>query len=382
MRVSDFVAAMQSIAPLHLAEAWDNVGLLVGDAARALAGPVLLTIDLADAVLDEAIAMKAGAIVAYHPPIFRPITSLTACTPQAAALLRLIENRIALYSPHTALDAAPDGLTDWLIDQACETPPTDRAAITSNAHINARETHKIVTLIPKEALERVRAALAAAGAGIIGRYKLCSFTLDGRGTFRGDAATNPAVGQPGQLEHVDELRLEMVCGQSSLPAAIDALRAAHPYEEPAFDIYTLAPKPTRRSGAGRIVTLSAPTTAESVAHRLKQRLRLTTIFMGTPHRSSSCQSMSAAVNRLSVVPGSGAALLDAAIDAGATCFITGEMKHHEVLHALDRGCAVILAGHTETERGYLPMLAKRINGFNATFDARASAVDAPPLRAV
>lgn len=380
MLTCDLVAAMNSIAPLHLAEEWDNVGLLVGDPARPLGGGVLLTIDLTAAVVEEALAMQAGAIIAYHPPIFRPLKSLTARSPQSAALLRLIESRIALFSPHTALDAAPGGVTDWLIDQACEAPPAQRVALTAAARIDPHQSHKIVTFVPKEALDKVRGALAAAGAGVIGHYELCSFSSEGTGTFRGDETSNPTIGSRGRLEHAPELRLEMVCGQSSLPAVIEALRAAHPYEEPAYDLYALAPKPQRTTGAGRLATLNAPDAVESIAQRLKSRLRSASMSIAMPDSKS--QAESARIHRLAAVPGSGASLLDAAIDSGAVCFITGEMKHHEILHALDRGCSVILAGHTETERGYLPVLGERLNAINPDFRAAVSRRDHPPLQAV
>ncbi|MBL8746867.1 MAG: Nif3-like dinuclear metal center hexameric protein [Phycisphaerae bacterium] len=386
MRLSELADAMNTIAPTHLAEDWDNVGLLVGDPSRALLGPALLAIDLTPAVLQEAVALRADAIVAYHPPIFTPLKRLTAHSPRSTTLLHLIEHKIALYSPHTALDAAPDGLTDWLVDQLATDDATpnagrDRAALTASSSINPLQTHKIVTFLPRDDVERVRDALAAAGAGVIGNYELCSFTLEGQGSFRGNDRSNPTVGRPNRLELVPEARLEITCGCASLPAAIDALRATHPYEEPAFDLYTLTPKPTRTTGQGRIITLDTPATTEHIAQRLKQRLHLESILIATPDPSPRGSSTRALVKRPAAVPGSGAALLDQAIDAGADCFITGEMKHHEVLNALDRNCTVILAGHTETERPYLHTLAARLNAINPAFRATPSKADAPALRA-
>ncbi len=388
MLLSDLTAAMHSIAPLHLAEEWDNVGLLIGDPSRPLAGPILLTIDLTSPVLDEAIAMHAGAVVAYHPPIFTPLKRIVADSPQAATLLNLIEHKIAVYSPHTALDAAPGGLADWLIDQAAEplagargsSGIRDRAALTFASSINPDQTHKIVTFLPKEAIEKVRAALAAAGAGVIGNYELCSFTIEGQGSFRGNESSNPTLGRRNRLELINESRLEITCGRHALPAAVEALRATHPYDEPAFDIYTLTAKPERAAGQGRILTLEQPTTTEAIAQRLKQRLNLSAILIATP--TSPARKQGDHVSRPAAVPGSGAALLDQAINAGADCFITGEMKHHEVLSALDRDCSVILAGHTETERGYLPILAARLNAINAGFRAFASKADRAPLHAM
>lgn len=383
---------MLTIAPLQLAEEWDNVGLLVGDALRPLSGPVLLTIDLDTAVAEEAIAMNAGAIVAYHPPIFRPFKRLTAESGHGALLLRLIERGLAIYSPHTALDAVPGGVTDWLIAQACSTEPDAQErdgsvlgakplACASGSAGDGNETHKVVTFVPREAVERVRGAMASAGAGVIGHYDVCSFGVEGRGTFRGDASSNPAVGERGRMESVEEVRLEMVCGGGVLAAVVGALRGAHPYEEPAFDVYALVPKPRRGSGSGRIVTLGSAESVEAIAERLKSRLGVAGVFVALPSAPLLARG-ARMVTRVAAVPGSGAGLLDAAIDAGAECFVTGEMKHHEVLGAVERGCAVILAGHTETERGFLAVLAMRLNGINKDFGARVSLADAAPLRMV
>lgn len=379
MLIHDLVAAMESIAPVHLAEEWDNVGLLVGDAARPLAGPVLLTVDLTHAVLDEAIGMKAGAIIAYHPPIFRPLKKLSA----GSVVLGVAEAGIAVYSPHTALDAAPGGVTDWLINQAVMEPGAPatgfaRQALTSASAIDPDQSHKVVVFVPRDSVEKVRAALTAAGAGVIGNYELCSFTSEGKGSFRGNESSNPAIGTRGELESVDEVRLEMVCPEHAIPAAVAALRASHPYEEPAFDLYKLSPKPRIGCGAGRLVTLDRPMTAEQIACRLKSSLG-STVMLASPTSSPKPQP---GLTRIAAVPGSGGSMLDAATAAGVECFITGEMKHHEVLSATDRGCSVILAGHTETERGYLPTLAARLNTINPAFRAAVSTSDRPPLRPV
>jgi dinuclear metal center YbgI/SA1388 family protein len=380
MRVADLIAAMESIAPSALAEEWDNVGLILGDRQAALAGPVLLAIDLTPPVVAEAIKSRAGAIVAYHPPIFRPTRSLTAHSPHGRALLDALEARIAIYSPHTALDACAGGVADWLIDQVA-TPDARpgagkaRAAISAHTHAEPSQAVKIVTFVPAEppdVLERVRAALAQAGAGRIGQYEQCSFVTPGQGSFKGGASTNPKVGERGRLEFVAEHRLEKVCSLGALPAAIAALRATHPYEEPAFDIYPLAPKPRADLGPGRILTIEKAATPKELAARLKKALALPAVQLASAAPDSP-------VSRIAVCPGSGESLLDAAASAGAQLFITGEMKHHETLGALERGCSVILAGHTETERGYLPTLAKRLNDANPAFKSLTSREDRSPI---
>ena len=378
MLIADLIRAMESIAPTELAESWDNVGLLLGDRGEPLRGPVMLTIDLDDRVLREAIEHNAGAIVAYHPPLFTGIKRITGDRAEGRRLLELLARRIAVYSPHTALDAAAGGVCDWLLEQCAG----ESAGVVSRGAIvpagSGPESVKLVTFVPTEPaglVDLVREALAAAGAGRIGRYDSCSFRMFGTGSFRGGEGSNPAVGAPGRMEFVDEHRLEMVCPARMLPQVIAALRGVHPYEEPAFDVYPLQAPMRAEIGAGRIGTLRAPAPARDIGVRLKAALRADVVQVASPDGAG-------AATRVAVCPGSGASLLDAAIDAGAEVFVTGEMKHHEVRGALERGVSVVLAGHTETERGYLPRLAERLGAAMAGVKVLVSERDGPVLGAV
>ncbi len=374
--VAQLIDAMQVIAPDQLAEPWDHVGLHLGDPDWAINGPILLTIDLTEAVADEAIALHAGAIVAYHPPFFRPIARLTTTDTKARIALRLAGAGISIYSPHTALDAAHHGVADWLIDQAAtdQARPgagTNRAAITPHSHLQHTQTHKLVVFIPREHLAPLREALARAGAGVIGEYDHCAYELEGRGTFRASDRANPTIGSRNTLETVDEVRLETVCPARKLPDIVRAVYETHPYEEPAFDLYPLAPKPDPSRGPGRILTLDQPATPTKLAQRLRDHLNIPSVRLAT--RSDE------PISRIAACPGSGVSLLDPAITHGAQLFITGEMKHHDVLDALDHGCAILLAGHTNTERGYLRILREKLLEARPSFDARLSNADRWPL---
>lgn len=372
MKIAALIKAMEQIAPTHFAEDWDNVGLITGDPDRTLSGPTLLTIDLTGEVVDEAIEMGAGAIVAYHPPIFAGLKTVTPASPRGSVLLRCIESGIAIYSPHTALDAAPGGVADWLLDQVGET--TERRAISPFSSLDPNQTHKLVTFVPASAVESVREALACAGAGRIGEYSQCSWTTAGQGTFFGSNATNPAVGESGKLERIDEQRLEMVCPKAKLGAILQALKSVHPYDEPAFDVHELASQPDVNVGPGRVGTLTKAVAPEQIASHLKQRLKLDVVQCALANN--------APVTRIAVCPGSGESLLVAAAALGTQLFVTGEMKHHEVLSAVERGMSIILAGHTETERGYLPTLAQRLSEIDPAFRAAVSQADRSPLRAM
>jgi dinuclear metal center YbgI/SA1388 family protein len=368
--VQQLLDVMRTIAPEHLAESWDQVGLHVGNPGAPLSGPVLLTIDLTEAVAAEAISMKAGAIVAYHPPLFNAINRITAADAKGRMLLDLIGAGIAIYSPHTALDATHGGVADWLIDLAG--PGSDRAALLP--HESLANAHKLVAFVPKDSVDAVRTALSDAGAGIIDDYELCSFMLDGIGTFRGGDATNPTIGTRGTFETVEEVRLEMVCPMPRLPDVVAALRATHPYEEPAFDIYSLDAAPDRSTGPGRALTLDTPASARDIAARVRTGLGVENIRVAAASETP--------ITRIGACPGAGASLVGDVLSEGCQAFITGEMRHHEVLAALERGCSIILAGHTNTERGYLPVLREKMVAIESSLDVRISEADRWPFDVV
>jgi dinuclear metal center YbgI/SA1388 family protein len=370
MQVREFAQLMETIAPPRFAEEWDNTGLLVGDPARELFGPVFCTIDTTLAVADEAIDAGAGMIVSYHPVLFNGIKQLAAETPQASALLRLVEHKVAVYSPHTALDAVQGGVADWLLDGCGKFE--SRSPITTAMRIESSRTHKLVVFVPESHVETVRSALTRAGAGGIGKYDCCTFTSPGTGTFFGKEDAAPAVGKKGRLEQVDEVRLEAVFPIAKIAAVVGALHAAHPYEIPAFDIYKLQAEPEAGVGAGRVGSLVEPCPLVDLAARLKNHLDVDRV------RVADAGDLKRAC-RVGVCPGAGGSMVDDAIALGCDVFVTGEMRHHEVLGALDKGCSVILAGHTNTERGYLPVLAEKIRGGAPGVVVRVSASDAWPI---
>ncbi len=353
--VASLVEAMERIAPPTLAAPWDNVGLLIGARTWPLAG-VVLTNDSTQAVLEEARSAGATAVVSYHPPIFAAQKSLTDATPTGRLALAAAAAGIAVYSPHTALDAAPGGLGDWLAQAFGEAriTPLQPAAL-----LPVGEQTKLVTFCPAEAVAPLREALSRAGCGRIGDYEQCSFELRGQGTFLGGESTHPAIGERGVLERVDEVRLEMACSRAHLGDAVAALRAAHPYEEPPIEIHRLEARPSREAGQGRRVALAAPVDLPSVLAAIKRRIGVEQL------RVAPAAAAAAAGGRVSCIglcPGSGGELLEAAIASGCDVFFTGEMRHHDVLAARERGCTVVLAGHTNTERPYLPVLAERLRG--------------------
>jgi len=370
MNVGRVVDLLESFAPLDFAESWDNVGLLIGsrewDASR-----ILLTIDLTESVLDEAVKDGATMIVAYHPPIFSPLKSLTDRRPRERLAMKCARAGIAVHSPHTALDAAPGGVNDWL---AAGLGSGDVRALTSHEHQPSSEQNKIITFCPENAADRLRDALAAIGAGRIGDYERCSFETRGTGTYFGGESTHPKVGAKGRLERVLEVRLEMVCPTKALALAMTTIRQFHPYEEPPIEIHPLRGRPRRDAGAGRRVVLDRPASLRAIVDRVRDTVDSKRILAALGDDAPK------QYDTIGLCAGAGGSLLDTAIEQGCRLFLTGEMRHHDVIDAQHRNCTVILAGHTNTERGYLKILRKRLldglDGASVVISKR----DGDPLR--
>lgn len=357
MRLSKVLDILAGLSPHALAEPWDKVGLQAGSPAQNVRR-AMLCIDLTPAVLREAVALRANLIVAYHPLIFRALDHLRddGAAWQHQVALEAVRRRIAIYSPHTALDAARGGLNEWLAGGLGK----GRVYSLGPNKEQPESRFKLVTFVPAYAEAAVRSALAKANAGIIGRYVECSFITPGQGTFRGLEGTRPVIGQAGRLERVDELRLEMVCDAVHLPQAVAALRAAHPYEEPAFDLLRLeTPPPTAETtvGVGRAIELDEPVSLDALVERVKKHLGLPKVEVAAPASMTQSRHRTGRIGSVAVCAGSGAEVVRSyRVDA---C-LTGEMKHHDILAAVQTGRVVILAGHTQTERPYLAVYRKRI----------------------
>lgn len=346
--MDDILNILTEIAPLEYAEDWDNVGLLIGHRKQGISR-VMLTIDLTDEILEEAVKKEIDFIITYHPVFFHPVKRITDDSPEGQLLLNIMNNRMSVYSPHTALDAASGGVTDWLADAigtGYRRPLVPHERLAGSAQV------KVVTFVPHDAVDRVRDALATAGAGKIGDYDHCSFSTPGTGTFRGGPDTHPVVGEAGRLEAVPEVRIEMVCSLSALPVLVATLRQFHPYEEVPFDLYPLLPVPNLEVGIGRRVVLDQPTTIGKIGELVKKHLGIGRLKTTNPERE---------VRIIGFVPGSGADLIETAVrDCGCELFVTGEMKHHAALHAEQMGCSIILTGHTNSERGYLSVFRDKL----------------------
>ncbi|MEM7682204.1 MAG: Nif3-like dinuclear metal center hexameric protein [Planctomycetota bacterium] len=369
MLLETVLSVLRSVSPEALAEPWDKVGLQVGWAGQDVARG-LLCIDYTPAVLAEATAEGCELVVAYHPPIFEPLAGLNDATWKQALLRDTARAGVAVYSPHTALDVVRGGVNDWLA--AGITLDDPRAQIEPIVPKAARrDEFKLVVFVPTAEASNLRQALADAGAGGIGRYRECSWETAGQGGFRPIEGASPTIGRVGVRETVEETRLEMICPGSRLAETIAALRGAHPYEEPAFDVFRLEPEPVplgRASGLGRLIRLADSISGAELAERVRKRLGMPGLKLGGGQ---------AQVSTVALCVGAGGKMFDGVEADG---YVTGEMQHHQALDLTTRGKAVVLPGHTNTERPYLPAYRQRLRDAGAeAVDWRISAADAAPL---
>jgi dinuclear metal center YbgI/SA1388 family protein len=363
LTLADCEQAMQDRFDLRLAEDWDNVGCICGDPAQPVRR-ALLTIDVTKAVLAEASSLRCDLIVAYHPTIFSPIRRVVAGDGASGLVHEAISRRLAIFSLHTVLDLVDGGTSDVL---------ADAIGLTERRPLQVRSPEpgrfKVVTFVPAESQDRVSQVMFAAGAGQIGKYSSCSFRAPGHGSFLGGPSASPAIGQRGQLEQVEEWRLETVVDSPDLQSVIEALREVHPYEEPAYDVYPLV-RPSA-GGIGRIGRLSRPATARRIVSRIKRAL-------GVP-RVLAAGLLDKMVRTAACSPGSAGDLLYEAIRSGCDLYLTGELRHHDALVADRDGIAIVCVGHSNSERPALTPLADVLHGILPSVSFGISRTDADPF---
>ena len=340
--VATITGWLEAAYPPHLAEDWDRVGLAVGDPGAEV-DHVLFTVDVTDSVVAEAIEVGAQLIVSHHPLLLRGIHAVRTDQPKGRVVAALLRAGIAQFAAHTNADSAPGGVADTLAE-ACglvdlrplRPLPTD-------------PLDKVITFVPHDSVQAVIDALAVAGAGAIGDYDRCAFTAPGTGTFRPLAGANPTIGQVGAIEEVAETRVEMVLPRARRGAVLAALRASHPYEEPAFDVIELAAEPSGR-GLGRVGRLLEPLTAAEFAQRVSDAVPATAGGVklgGDPDR---------VLETVAVLGGAGDSMLDAARSAGVDCYVTGDLRHHPAQDFLAHAGAPALVDvpHWAAEWTWLP----------------------------
>ncbi len=371
MKVREIVGALDKIAPPQYAADWDNVGLLVGD-SEASARKMMLCIDLTEQVLAEAIKAKATMVMAYHPVIFKSISRLTA---QANPVVHAAcAKGIAVYSMHTALDVAPGGTNDVLADLLGIKDARPIEPLTQSGG------YKVIVFTPPENFPHVADAAFDAGAGTIGNYDRCTFFSHGIGTYYGGPQSKPVLGQSGRQEADEEIRLELVTPASKLTSVCDAIRASHMFETPAIDIYRLAEAPAG-VGMGRIGRLTRPVMAGTLINRIKKQTGLSKVLLAKPD-SPRGNGKGQLVSVAACAAGSCGSMYKLAVEAGATFYLTGEMRHHDALAATAAGLTVLCLGHSNSERMTLARLVKQLKVSLPKLAVSVAKSDADPFSIV
>lgn len=370
MKVREISRVLDEIAPPGLAADWDNVGLLVG-ASQNEVRKILLCIDLTASVLAEAKRIRAQMIMAYHPVIFKPLRSVTHET--CPIVYEAIRAGIAIYSSHTAMDAAEGGTNDCLADVL---DLRDRKPLQPNS---AGRQCKIVAYLQPGDLSDVAQAAFEAGAGKIGNYSQCSFFSHGIGTFCSGENANPTRGQPGSSEAVEEIKLEMVVPCAKAIDVVKAIRQAHSYEEPVVDVYPLENRGSLL-GLGRVGRLVRPVRLTTLINRIKKALGVSKILHADGSGSAARKDM--LIGIVAVAAGSCGDLWRSAIEARAGLYVTGEMRHHDALAASTAGMTVICVGHSYSERIVLGKLGEQLTAKMPKLKVALSRADRDPFEIV
>lgn len=332
MTVQEITKILEELAPLAHAEDFDNVGLLVGNPNMAVNG-VLVTLDTLENVVDEAIEKKYNMIVSFHPIIFGGLKKLTGSTYVERVVMKAVAHNIAIYSMHTALDNSIMGVNAKICEVLDIKNP--KILISRKGAIK-----KLTTYAPLKDAEKVKNALFAVGAGEIGKYSNCSYSLEGTGSFKAGNNSNPTVGKIGEVHFEKETQINVMYSFEKENKILEALFEAHPYEEVAHEVVTLE-NTNQDMGMGMVGTLEKEMEEREFLLMAKERMGASVV------RHS--HLLEKKVRKVAVLGGSGAFAISAAKRAGADVFITSDVKYHQFFEAEDQ---IVIAdiGHFESEQ--------------------------------
>ena len=348
--LADVLSAIDRWYPPRTAESWDAVGLTCGDRAASVE-KILLSVDCVPATVAEAVSSGAQLLLTHHPLLLTGVHGVPADDPKGALVHRMIASGVAHYVAHTNADVAADGVSAALADlfELVDLAPLEPDPAPALDHLTV--------FVPPPSAAALVDAMATAGAGAIGDYDRCTFTVDGTGTFRPLPGAQPAEGEIGVLHTAAESRVSAVLPRSRRAAVLTAMRSAHPYEEVAFEL-TEQPRLPGRTGSGRIGRLAAATTLAEFTDLVAARLPSTTWGVrsaGAPDRP---------VRTVAVCGGSGAGYADAARALGADVYLTADLKHHSTIEAVTERpgtpMALVDAAHWATEAPWLPVAARKL----------------------
>lgn len=361
MKIKDIVTALEAWAPRSLQEDYDNSGLQVGDPEVAV-DSALVCLDCTEAVVEEAAAKGCGLIIAHHPLIFRGLKSLVARTYVERTLLLALKHGIAVYAIHTNLDNVLDGVNGEI---------ASRLGLRGLRVLDPKpgQLRKLVVFVPFDHADAVRDAMFRAGAGHIGAYDECSFSVGGMGTFRPGEGAEPFLGEQGKRELVSELRMEFVLPAAREASVLSAMKQAHPYEEVAYDLYALT-NAHHGIGSGLLGEWEQPMEEAAFLARLREVFGLQVVrhtrLLGRP------------IRRVALCGGSGAFLIGKAIASGADAYLTGDVKYHQFFDA-DGQLLLADIGHYGSEQFTMHLIQRRLGELFPTFAVRLTETVTDPI---
>lgn len=361
MTIKELTTCLEDFAPLAMQESYDNAGLLIGNPNKHI-NSALITLDVTEEVIDEAINNNHGLIIAHHPLIFKPLKRITGSNFIEKLVIKAIKHDIAIYAIHTNIDNMAKGVNAKL---------GEKLGLT-NLRILApggSELNKIVTFCPVEHADAVREIMFKAGAGNIGNYDYCSYNTEGEGTFRAGEGTNPFVGNIGKLHIEKEIKIETIVPSYKVGNVIEAMLAVHPYEEVAYDIYPLK-NTSSATGAGMIGELKQEMALTGFLKNVKKALNAQAIKHNTPIKKP--------VKKVAFCGGSGSFLISKAYAAGADVFITSDIKYHDFFEHQNE-MTIVDAGHYETEQFTKVLLYEIIKEKFTNFALQISEITTNPV---
>ncbi|MBM7701497.1 Nif3-like dinuclear metal center hexameric protein [Metabacillus iocasae] len=325
----EVIQLFESFSPKHLAMEGDKIGLQIGTLNKPIK-KVMVTLDVLESVVDEAIERQVDLIIAHHPPIFRPMKNIVTDQPAGRIVEKCIKHDIAVYAAHTNLDIAKGGVND-LLAEALKLKETKVLIQTGAATLK-----KLVVFVPKTHADEVRQAICAAGAGHIGEYSDCTFNVEGTGTFLPLEGTNPYIGEQGKVEQVEEVRIETIIPGEIQRKVIQAMQQAHPYEEVAYDIYPLENEGDSY-GLGRIGYLENEMTLHEFSQHVKAQLDVEGVRV--------VGDLNSKIRKVAVLGGDGNKYVTSAKFQGADVYVTGDLYFHVAHDAMMMGLNVVDPGH-------------------------------------
>lgn len=320
---------MEEWAPISLGYDWDNNGLQIGSQSNIVEN-VLISLDVLEVTVDEAIEKNIDLIVAHHPLLFKGLKQIDFDTPKGRTIKKLIENNISVYASHTNLDIAEGGVNDILADKL------EIRDIKPLVKTITKSLYKIIVYVPEDHLENVKNALNNAGAGHIGNYSNCSFQTRGKGQFKPLEDSNPYSGEKNKLSVFEEIKLEVIVNEANLNSSIDQMIKAHPYEEVAYDILKLENKGDSL-GIGRIGCLNERISVQLLCEEIKSKLDISKLRVSG--------DLNKDVKKVAILGGSGEKFIHDAFRQNADVLITGDITFHLAQEAIELGIVVIDAGH-------------------------------------